>query len=176
MHPQTGELWVSVNERDELGDNLVPDYITHVEEGGFYGWPWYYIGGNQDPRHDGKHPELKATVIVPDVLLQPHSASLEMLFYDGKQFPGRVPRRHLRGASTARGTRRRAPATRSSALPLQGRQAHRRATRTSSPASSPPTARSGAGPVGVAVAPDGALLVTDDAANTIWRVAYSGKK
>ena len=62
VHPRTGELWASVNERDELGDNLVPDYITHVEEGGFYGWPWYYIGGNQDPRHRGKRPELKDKV------------------------------------------------------------------------------------------------------------------
>ena len=77
VHPRPGELWTSVNERDELGDNLVPDYITHVEEGGFYGWPWYYIGGNQDPRHAGKHPELKDKVIVPDVLLQSHMASLD---------------------------------------------------------------------------------------------------
>src|SRR5206468_6592899 len=75
------------NERDELGDNLVPDYMTHVQEGGFYGWPWYYTGSNQDPRHESKHSELKGKVIVPDVLLQAHSASLEMVFYDGKQFP-----------------------------------------------------------------------------------------
>ena len=81
------QLWASVNERDGLGDNLVPDYITHVEEGGFYGWPWYYIGGNQDPRHEGKHPELKDKVKVPDVLLQPHSASLGLVFYNGRQFP-----------------------------------------------------------------------------------------
>jgi glucose/arabinose dehydrogenase len=80
VHPRSGDLWASVNERDELGDQLVPDYITHVEEGGFYGWPWYYIGGNQDPRHRGKHPELRDKTIVPDVLLQPHSASLQMLF------------------------------------------------------------------------------------------------
>jgi glucose/arabinose dehydrogenase len=86
VHPQTGELWASVNERDELGDNLPPDYITHVQEGGFYGWPWYYIGGHQDPRHKGKHPELKDKVIVPDVLIQAHSASLEMTFYEGQQF------------------------------------------------------------------------------------------
>ena len=59
IDPQTGELWCSVNERDGLGDNLVPDYITHVQEGGFYGWPWWYMGGHQDPRHEGKHPELK---------------------------------------------------------------------------------------------------------------------
>ncbi len=87
VHPQTGELWASVNERDELGDNLVPDYITHVQEGGFYGWPWFYMGGHQDPRHPGKHPELKSKVITPDVLVQPHIASLEMNFYDGNQFP-----------------------------------------------------------------------------------------
>ena len=87
VHPRTGELWCSVNERDGLGDNLVPDYITHVQEDGFYGWPWYYMGSNQDPRHEGKHPELKGKVTVPDVLLQPHFASLEMTFYTGKQFP-----------------------------------------------------------------------------------------
>ena len=87
VNPQTGELWCSVNERDALGDNLVPDYITHVQEGGFYGWPWWYIGAHQDPRHQGKHPELKDKVIVPDVLLQPHNASLEFTFYNGQQFP-----------------------------------------------------------------------------------------
>ncbi len=87
INPTTGELWCSVNERDRLGDNLVPDYITHVQEGGFYGWPWYYIGGNPDPRLKGKHLELKDKVIVPDVLLQPHFASLQMLFYEGNQFP-----------------------------------------------------------------------------------------
>jgi glucose/arabinose dehydrogenase len=87
VNPQTGELWCSVNERDGLGDNLVPDYITHVQQGGFYGWPWWYMGGRQDPRHPGKHPELKDKVIVPDVLLQAHNASLEFAFYDGQQFP-----------------------------------------------------------------------------------------
>ncbi len=87
IHPETGQLWASVNERDALGDHLVPDYVTHVEEGGFYGWPWYYIGGHQDPRHKGKHPELKDKVIVPDVLLQSHSASLAMTFYTGQSFP-----------------------------------------------------------------------------------------
>ena len=87
IHPETGQLWASVNERDALGDHLVPDYITHVAEGGFYGWPWYYIGAHQDPRHEGKHPELKDKVIVPDVLVQSHSASLCMTFYTGSQFP-----------------------------------------------------------------------------------------
>ena len=87
MHPKTGQLWVAVNERDALGDNLVPDYVSHIVDGGFYGWPWYYTGPNQDPRFAGKHPELKEKVIVPDVLLQSHSAPLNLTFYDGKQFP-----------------------------------------------------------------------------------------
>jgi glucose/arabinose dehydrogenase len=87
VNPVTGELWCSVNERDQLGDNLVPDYVTNVQEGGFYGWPWFYMGSNQDPRHPGAHPELKGKILVPDVLLQPHNASLELTFYSGKQFP-----------------------------------------------------------------------------------------
>ena len=87
LNPMTGELWCSVNERDALGDNLVPDYITHIQDGGFYGWPWWYMGGHQDPRHEGKHPELKDKVITPDVILNPHFASLEMTFYSGGQFP-----------------------------------------------------------------------------------------
>lgn len=73
VNPKSGELWYSVNERDKLGDNLVPDYITHVEDGGFYGWPWCYIGDHQDPRHPGKEPELKDKAVVPDVLLQAHN-------------------------------------------------------------------------------------------------------
>ena len=96
VNPQTGELWCSVNERDALGDNLVPDYITHVQEGGFYGWPWWYMGAHQDPRHEGKHPELKDKVIVPDVLLQPHNASLEFTFYRRRAISGGVQGRHFR--------------------------------------------------------------------------------
>ena len=88
-----------MNERDELGDNLVPDYITHVEPGGFYGWPWFYMGGNQDPRLAGKHPELKSKVLVPDVLLQPHNASLQLMFYEGSHVPGGIQGRHFRGGA-----------------------------------------------------------------------------
>src|SRR5579863_7902763 len=87
INPITGELWCSTNERDGLGNNLVPDYVTHVQEGGFYGWPWYWMGGSQDPRHPGKHPELKSKVITPDILVNPHFASLEMMFYEGSEFP-----------------------------------------------------------------------------------------
>ena len=81
VNPDTGDLWVSTNERDGLGDDLVPDYITRVKEGGFYGWPWYYMGNHEDPRHAGERPDLAGKAIVPDVLLQAHSASLEMTFY-----------------------------------------------------------------------------------------------
>ena len=77
----TGELWTSTNERDGLGDDLVPDYITSVKEGGFYGWPWYYLGNHEDPRLAGERPDLADKVTVPDVLVQAHSASLEMCFY-----------------------------------------------------------------------------------------------
>ena len=91
INPLTGELWCSTNERDGLGNNYPPDYITHVQEDGFYGWPWFIYGGPsggiQDPRHPGKHPELQAKVITPDILVNPHFASLEMLFYEGRQFP-----------------------------------------------------------------------------------------
>ncbi|MDQ6860454.1 MAG: PQQ-dependent sugar dehydrogenase, partial [Verrucomicrobiota bacterium] len=81
FRPGTNDLWMSVNERDELGDGLVPDYISRVQPGGFYGWPWFYLGNHQDPRHKGKHPELASKVLVPDVLLQSHSASLNLCFY-----------------------------------------------------------------------------------------------
>ncbi len=95
MRPGTKELWMSTNERDGLGDNLPPDYISHVTPGGFYGWPWFYIGNHQDPRHKGEKSEWADKVIVPDVLVQAHSASLNLCFYDGKQFPGRISRRHF---------------------------------------------------------------------------------
>ncbi len=80
IHPKTDEVWTAVNERDGLGDHLVPDYVTHVERGGFYGWPYYYIGANQDPRHAGKKPDLATKVIIPDVLFQSHSAALDLCY------------------------------------------------------------------------------------------------
>jgi len=87
FRPGTNELWMSTNERDEIGEDLPPDYISSVRLGGFYGWPWYYIGNHHDPRHKGKHLELADKVLVPDVLVQAHSASLNLCFYTGDQFP-----------------------------------------------------------------------------------------
>jgi glucose/arabinose dehydrogenase/mono/diheme cytochrome c family protein len=172
IDPKTGELWCSTNERDGLGDNLVPDYITHVREGGFYGWPWWYIGAHQDPRHAGKRPELKDQVIVPDVLLQPHNASLGMTFYDGKQFPA-----EYQGDIFAAEHGSWNKATRAGYEVI-------RVPRHQSGRASGEYADFLTGfvldngnvwgrPVGVAVAADGSLLVTDDGSNSIWRVSYS---
>jgi glucose/arabinose dehydrogenase len=174
VHPRSGELWASVNERDELGDELVPDYITHVEDGGFYGWPWYYIGGNQDPRHRGKHAELKDKTIVPDVLLQPHSASLQMVFYDGKQFPAEYAGDIF---AAQHGSWNKAVRTGYNVIrvPMRG-------TRASGDYEIFLTGFVTADgqvwgrPVGVAVAHDGALLVTDNGSGSIWRISYATKR
>lgn len=174
INPTTGDLWASVNERDRLGDNLVPDYITHVTDGGFYGWPWFYMGSHQDPRHAGKHPELKDKVIVPDVLLQPHSASLEMLFYDGNQFPV-----GYRGDIFAalHGSWNRAVRTGYKVIrvPLHGTGRASAAYEDFLTGFVTPEGSVWGRPVGVAVARDGALLVSDDGSKSIWRVSYAGK-
>lgn len=173
-HPKTGQLWTSVNERDLLGDNLVPDYITHVEEGGFYGWPWFYLGPHVDPRHEGKHPELKNKVIVPDVLLQSHMASIDMTFYDGNQFPKEY---HHDGFASEHGSWNRARRVGYKVIRVPMKDG--KATGEFEDFLIGFVTKDGdvwGRPAGVAVAKDGALLVTDDASGTIWRVAYSGKK
>jgi glucose/arabinose dehydrogenase len=174
VNPKTGELWCSVNERDALGDNLVPDYITHVQEGGFYGWPWWYIGGHQDPRHQGKHPELKEKAIVPDVLLQAHNASLEFTFYEGDKFPA-----EYRGDifASEHGSWNKSVRV--------GYEVIRVPLHQSGHASGEyedfltgfvlPDGKVWGRPVGITEAPDGSLLVSDDGSNSIWRVSYTGK-
>jgi glucose/arabinose dehydrogenase len=174
VSPQTGELWCSVNERDALGDNLVPDYITHVQEGGFYGWPWWYMGTHQDPRHEGKHPELKDKVIVPDVLLQPHNASLEFTFYEADKFPA-----EYKGDIFASEHGSWNKATR------VGYEVIRVPLHQTGHASGEyedfltgfvrPNGQVWGRPVGITLAPDGSLLVSDDGSNSIWRVSYTGK-
>jgi glucose/arabinose dehydrogenase len=174
IDPQTGQLWGSVNERDGLGDNLVPDYITHIQEGGFYGWPWYYMGGHQDPRLPDKHPDLRKKVITPDVLVQAHNASLEMTFYTGKQFPqeyggdifasehGSWNRTVRTGFEVVR-------------VPLhhEGRATGEYEDFLTGFVT--PEGEVWGRPVGIAVAKDGSLLVSDDGSNSIWRVSYEAK-
>ena len=174
IHPQTGEVWASVNERDGLGDNLPPDYITHVEEGGFYGWPWYYIGPHQDPRHEGKHPELKDKVLVPDVLIHAHSASLQMLFYEGEQFPAAY-RGNVFAAEHGSWNKTARTGYKVIHVPLQ----KGRATGEYVDFLTGFVTDDGnvwGRPVGVAVAMDGSLIVTDDGSNSVWRVSYVGDK
>jgi glucose/arabinose dehydrogenase len=173
VHPQTGEIWASVNERDELGDNLVPDYITHVQEGGFYGWPWYYMGGHQDPRHKGKHPELQAKVITPDVLLQPHNASLEMVFYDGTQFPAEY-KGQIFAAEHGSWNRHSRTGYEVIRVPVANGKADGSYEDFLTGFVTPDDKVWGR-PVGVAVASDGSLIVTDDGSNMVWRVAYQAR-
>jgi glucose/arabinose dehydrogenase len=173
IDPKSGQLWTTVNERDGLGDNLVPDYITSVREGGFYGWPWWYMGGHQDPRHEGKHPELKDKVITPDVILQPHNASLQITFYEADRFPS-----DYRGDLFAAEHGSWNKATRVGYEVIRVPRHH------TGKAGGEyedfltgfvlPDGRVWGRPVSVTAAPDGSLLVTDDGSNSIWRVDYVG--
>jgi glucose/arabinose dehydrogenase len=174
VHPQTGELWTSVNERDGLGDNLVPDYITHVQDGGFYGWPWFYMGSNQDPRHKGKHAELKAKVIAPDVLLQPHNASLEMTFYDGEQFPQEF-RGDIFAAEHGSWNKNVPTGYEVIRVPMKDGKAIGEYQDFLTGFVTPDGGHEWGRPVGVAVAEDGSLMVTDDASGTVWQVSMVQK-
>lgn len=174
VQPETGQLWGSVNERDELGDDLPPDYITHIQDGGFYGWPWFYMGGNWDPKHKGKHPELKDKVITPDVLLQPHFASLEMLFYGGKQFPAEY-QGDIFAAEHGSWNRKKRSGYEVIRVPVK----NGRATGEYEDFLTGFVTADGkvwGRPVGVAVGKDGSLFVSDDGSKSIWRVSYSGGK
>jgi glucose/arabinose dehydrogenase len=175
IDPKTGELWASVNERDSLGDNLVPDYISHIQDGGFYGWPYYYIGANPDPRLAGKHPELKDKVLVPDVLIQPHNASLQLTFYTGKQFPGEYQGDIF---SSQHGSWNRAVRTGYEVIRIPLHQTGKSGGEYQDFLTGfvLPDGNVWGRPVGVTVAPDGSLLVTDDGSNSVWRVSYAGGK
>jgi glucose/arabinose dehydrogenase len=175
VNPKTGELWTSVNERDGLGNDLVPDYITHVQDGGFYGWPWFYMGGHEDPRLPGAHPELKDKVIItPDVILQPHNASLQLTFYEGKQFPAEYQGDIF---ASEHGSWNRSPRAGYEVIRVPLHQ-------TGQASGDYEDFLTGfvvddesvwGRPVGVATAPDGSLLVSDDGSGSIWRITYTGK-
>ncbi|GAC1616453.1 MAG: sorbosone dehydrogenase family protein [Bradyrhizobium sp.] len=170
VHPRTGDAYCSTNERDGLGDNLVPDYVTRVREGAFYGWPWFYIGSNQDPTLAGQRPDLKDKVTVPDVLVQAHSASLGLAFYTGRTFP---PEYSGDGFAAEHGSWNRSKRT--------GYKVIRIRLKDGVPTGEYQDFVTGfvvndsevwGRPVGVAVAHDGALLVSEDGNGTIWRVTH----
>ena len=176
FYPGTDTMWVTVNERDGLGDQLVPDYLTHLEKGAFYGWPYAYIGNNPDPTVGSKAPDMAAKAKVPDILFQSHSAPLGLVFYEGSQFPAdykgdafvslhgswnnshptgyKVVRMHFAGGK-----------------PVGGYDDF--ATGFAKSGTSP--AQVWGRPAGLAVAKDGSLLIADDAGKTVWRVSYTGK-
>jgi len=163
-----GDLWCSTNERDSIGDDVPPDYITRVREGAFYGWPWYYIGGNEDPRHRGERLDLKDKVTVPDVLLQAHSASLGLAFYNGRQFPAEY-RGNLFAAE--HGSWNRSKRTGSKVIRVIMRDGKPTGEYEDFATGFVVNDASAWGrPVGVTVTPDGALYVSDDAGGTIWRI------
>ncbi|MGA9952015.1 MAG: sorbosone dehydrogenase family protein [Bradyrhizobium sp.] len=170
IHPATGDAYCSTNERDGFGDNLVPDYITRIREGAFYGWPWFYIGNHEDPHHAGERPDLKDKVTVPDVLIQAHSASLGLTFYDGNAFPAEY---HGDGFAAEHGSWNRATRT--------GYKVIRIRMKDGVPTGEYQDFMTGfvasdsdvwGRPVGVTVARDGALLVSEDGNGTIWRITH----
>lgn len=168
--PTTGALWTAVNERDGLGDNLVPDYITSVRENGFYGWPYSYFGQNKDPDQGDKRPDLVARAIVPDYALGSHTASLGLAFYNGSTFP----KRYRGGAFIGQHgswNRSRFSGYKVVFVPFRnGKTAGPPEDFLTGFMANPRTGEAYGRPVGVAVLADGSLLVADDAGNTVWRV------
>jgi glucose/arabinose dehydrogenase len=174
VNPTTGDVWCSTNERDGLGDNLPPDYITRVRENAFYGWPWYYIGAHEDPRHPGERLDLKDKITIPDVLLQAHSASLQMMFYTGDKFPA-----EYRGNAFAaeHGSWNRGLRT--------GYKIIRAIVKDGVPTGEYEDFVTGfviddasvwGRPVGIAQAKDGSLLFSEDGNGTVWRVTYGANR
>jgi glucose/arabinose dehydrogenase len=197
INPITGQLWCSTNERDSLGNHLVPDYVTSVKEGGFYGWPWYYMGGHLDPRlpepcangtgpnpqaaaltaeqaKDCKRVNLASRVITPDVLVQPHMASLEMTFYPPS---GHFPKEYAGDAFAAEhGSWNRAKRSGYEIIRIPMHDGH--ADGSYEDFLTGFVTQDGqvwGRPVGVTTGKNGDLYMTDDGSRSVWRVAYIGK-
>ncbi|NKF21000.1 PQQ-dependent sugar dehydrogenase [Solimonas marina] len=173
VQPANGALWCATNERDGLGDDLVPDYVTRVDEGAFYGWPWYYFGDHEDPRHAGARPDLKGKVRVPDVPLQAHSAALGIVFYDADRGVAQFPATYRGDAFVAlHGSWNRSLRTgyKLVRVPMQDGQP-RGGYEDFMTGFVLDDDRVWGRPVGVDIAHDGALLVSDDVGERIWRIA-----
>lgn len=173
FEPTKGTLWAATQERDNLGDDLVPDYFTSVKQGAFYGWPYAYIGPHEDPRRTGEKPDLVKTAVVPDVLLGAHVAVLDALFYTGKSFP----KEYQGGAFLAQhGSWNRSKRVGYNVvfLPFKnGKPAAEKPVEFLSGFMLDPTKKEVWGrPVGLLELPDGSLLMTDDGGNKVWRISY----
>jgi glucose/arabinose dehydrogenase len=176
FYPKTNQLWVAVQERDLIGDDLVPDYLTAVKAGGFYGWPYAYVGPHEDPRRKGERPDLVKSAIVPDVLIQAHSAVLGLVIYDGKMFP-----EEYRGDAfvALHGSWNRSKRTGYKIIRIRFHNAR--------PVGGYDDFLTGwmlgednpnvwGRPVGLLVLKDGSMLIADDGADKIWRVTYAKRK
>src|SRR6185436_3050369 len=174
-NPANGTLWTTVNERDGLGDDLVPDYITEVKAGAFYGWPFSYIGKNPDPRRRGERPDLVSRAIVPSLLIESHSAPIHLAFYSGTMFPAR----YRGGAFVAlHGSWNRASRTGYKVIHVpfkNGQPSGGYDDFVIGWAPDPESREVWGRPAGLLVLPDGSLLIADDGADVVWRVAYDGK-
>ncbi|HEV2883883.1 MAG TPA: PQQ-dependent sugar dehydrogenase, partial [Pyrinomonadaceae bacterium] len=175
-NPATKKLWAVVQERDRMGDDLPPDYLTEIQDGGFYGWPYAYLGPNEDPRRKGERPDLVKKTITPDVLIQAHSAGLGLVFYEGKMFPqeyqgdafvalhGSWNRSKRTGYKIIRVRFRNGKLIGGYDDFLTGWMLDENSREV------------WGRPVGLLVLPDGSMLITDDGANKVWRVTYKGAK
>jgi glucose/arabinose dehydrogenase len=174
FNPVTGELWTAVNERDGLGDDLVPDYVTSIKDGGFYGFPFAYLGQNEEPRRKGENPELVAKTILPDVLLTSHSAALGITFYTGKMFP----KEYVNDAFVAlHGSWNRQKLTGYKIIRIKFKNGkvvgNSYEDFVSGWLPSETSNEVWGRPVGLLVAADGSLLIADDGAKKIWRISYA---
>ena len=173
-HPGSDRLWAATQERDALGDDLVPDYFTEVKQGAFYGWPYAYIGPHEDPRRKGERPELVAKTVVPDVLLGSHVAVLDALFYQGKMFP----KEYHGGAFLAQHgswNRKNRVGYNVVFLPFKDGRPDGQPREFLSGFMLAPEKREVWGrPVGLYEMPDGSLLMSDDGGKKIWRISYAG--
>jgi glucose/arabinose dehydrogenase len=175
VQPKTGDLWCTTNERDLLGDDLVPDYSTRVKEGAYYGWPWYYMGKYEDPRLKGDRPDLAGKATVPDVPYQAHSAALNLTFYTATSGKSAFPKEYVgEGFAVFHGSWNRAFRT--------GHKVVRVKMKNGVPTGEyedflvgfiADDGNAWGRPVGVTVAHDGALLLSDDGANVVYRISYS---
>jgi len=175
IQPKTGDLWCTTNERDLLGDNLVPDYSTRVKEGAFYGWPWYYMGSHEDPRLKGDRPDLTGKVTVPDVPLQAHSAADNLVFYTATSGASAFPAEYVGDAFIVlHGSWNRSFRT--------GHKIVRARMKDDVPTGEYEDFLTGfilddgnayARPVAAAVMKDGSMLMSEDGNNIVYRIAYS---